>query len=136
MTTLGRVARGETYAGHTDLVVEVCGECGVLFALPEALKNRCLRDHSQEFFCPNGHQLHYLGKTDAEKLQEQLDSERRRSGRLAAERDQTRAQLRAQKGVTTKLKKRIEAGVCPCCHRTFQNLARHMSGEHPGYSKS
>jgi hypothetical protein len=24
-------------------------------------------------------------------------------------------------------------GVCPCCNRTFQQLARHMKAKHPGY---
>lgn len=36
----------------------------------------------------------------------------------------------------TKTRKRIANGVCPCCHRTFQNLARHMAGQHPAYEES
>lgn len=28
---------------------------------------------------------------------------------------------------------RVGAGVCPCCKRTFQQLARHMKCKHPKY---
>lgn len=29
----------------------------------------------------------------------------------------------------------VGAGVCPCCNRTFKNLARHMAGQHPGFTE-
>jgi hypothetical protein len=35
----------------------------------------------------------------------------------------------------TKLKQRVANGVCPCCHRSFVNLHRHMAGQHPDYTK-
>lgn len=37
------------------------------------------------------------------------------------------------KGVATRLKNRAAHGVCPCCNRTFQQLARHMSAKHPDF---
>lgn len=39
------------------------------------------------------------------------------------------------KGVLAKTKKRISAGTCPCCQRTFQSLSRHMAHMHPDYTK-
>lgn len=39
------------------------------------------------------------------------------------------------KGEVTKLKKRIANGVCPCCKRSFCNLAAHMKTQHPEYTK-
>lgn len=30
--------------------------------------------------------------------------------------------------------RRIAAGVCPCCRRSFTDLARHMSSQHPDYA--
>jgi hypothetical protein len=33
----------------------------------------------------------------------------------------------------TRIKKRVAAGVCPCCNRSFKDLARHMAGQHPDY---
>lgn len=139
-TRLGRVARGETYAGHTDLEVEICGTCGVLFAAPEALLRNARADHTIEFFCPNGHNLHYLGKSKAQQLEEQLERERARAGRLVAQRDQLEASLRGTKAAKTRitrerdsLKRRATAGVCPHpeCHRHFENLERHVASKHP-----
>lgn len=136
---------GETFAGYTDLTTIVCGVCGVTFAMPVVLQRKAAADHSVAFWCPNGCRLVYLGETEAEKLQRQLDAELRRVTRLrddaaraAAERDQTKASLRTQKGVTTKLKKRIAAGVCPVpeCHRSFSSLAEHIAKEHPEYAPS
>jgi hypothetical protein len=28
----------------------------------------------------------------------------------------------------------VKHGVCPCCKRTFENLARHMKGQHPTFA--
>lgn len=39
------------------------------------------------------------------------------------------------KGKVTRLKNRAAAGVCPCCTRTFQNLANHMKHQHPDFKK-
>jgi hypothetical protein len=33
----------------------------------------------------------------------------------------------------TKLKKRTSAGTCPCCTRTFANMAEHMKKQHPDF---
>lgn len=124
---------GETFAGYTQLVTEVCCNCGVSFAMPEELHIKALADHGRSFYCPNGHSQHYIGKTEAEKLRENLERERARAGRYAAERDQTEARLRAQKGATTKLRKRIAAGCCPVCRRNFQALADHIASQHPDF---
>ena len=58
--------------------------------------------------------------------------------KLRRERDQLKQQLAykddeiAAKGKQlTRLQKRIHAGVCPCCNRTFTNVARHMKTKHP-----
>lgn len=119
--------------GIQQLVVEECGVCAVLFAFPETLREKALADHSRRFFCPNGHNLAYLGKTEAEKLKDQLDRERDRSARLASQRDQVEASLRATRGVVTRMRNRASAGLCPCCNRTFQQLARHMAAKHPEF---
>ena len=130
------LTRGDVVGtGIQTLVVEECGECGVLFALPNNLRRRALEDHTRYLWCPNGHSLVFKGKTEAQKLQERLDAERERSGRLAAERDQTAACLRATRGVVTRMKKRASAGVCPGCNRSFENLARHMASKHPDFTE-
>jgi hypothetical protein len=51
-----------------------------------------------------------------------------REHRLGAER-----RVIAAKGQITKLKKRAKAGTCPCCKRTFHNMAEHMKTKHPDF---
>ena len=54
---------------------------------------------------------------------------RQRDRKEAAQR-----QASAFKGVVTRTKNRIAGGACPCCNRTFQNLARHMATKHSDYA--
>lgn len=98
--------------------------------------------NGKEWFCLHGHgQVFVAGKTDAEKLQEQLDAERRR--RQSAEQniaywqdEAKREKHRANgyKGHATRITKRAKAGVCPCCNRHFVALERHMASKHPDFT--
>lgn len=124
---LGRVSQlGYTFEAHQ------CGTCGVVWALDIQYLEARREDH-EGWLCPNGHSFVFNGPSETERLRQQLERERTRSGRIAAERDQIEASRRAVKGVVTKLKKRISAGVCPCCNRTFKQLADHMATQHPDY---
>lgn len=129
----------------SDVVIEVrivaveCGNCGIQFGLGQKHHQRLVESHDW-FWCPRGCRIHYYGKTEAEKLQEQLDAAKRREGwardRAQAWQDQAETaerRRRAEKGAKTKLQKRIANGVCPCCHRSFPNLQQHISGEHPNF---
>lgn len=104
--------------------IQSCINCGVAFAIPSELNDR-LRETHRAFYCPNGHKQWYTGETEADRLRKQLDAETQRSRQLSLE----KAQIEAQ---ASKLAKRIAAGVCPCCNRTFQNLARHIETKHQG----
>lgn len=129
--------RGETFAGYSNLTTMVCPECGVLYAIPERMRSYAERrgGFGHMWHCPNGHELGY-GDDVAGKLKCAED----RAARLQSELDQTEASLRAQRGATTRARnqrdkdrKRIAAGVCPCCNRTFANVARHMASQHPEF---
>ncbi len=37
--------------------------------------------------------------------------------------------------MSPRTRKRVGSGVCPCCSRTFQQLARHMKAKHPAYTE-
>jgi hypothetical protein len=119
-----------------------CPACGFTFAVPESLIDRRRAD-GKDLFCPAaGHPMNF-GTTETERLRAQLASaERRLESRQATIthlRDQCDAAeraTRAQRGVNTKLRKRISNGVCPCCNRTFADLAKHMAGQHPDFSTS
>lgn len=122
------------------LTVEECCACGMKFAMPSDFQARKMREAGTTFYCPAGHAQHYMGKTfDAQlrEAKERADIERAnaqfwRRQRDKAERDGVR-RTAAAKGVTTKLRKRIANGVCPCCKRSFANVAKHMAGQHPDY---
>jgi hypothetical protein len=129
--------RGDTFAGYSKLATMVCPECGVLYAIPEKMREYAERrgSHEHMWYCPNGHQLGY-----GDDVAKKLEREKERAARIQARLDQTEASLRAQRGATTRARnqrdkdrKRIAAGVCPCCNRTFQNLGRHMANQHPEF---
>jgi hypothetical protein len=134
--TIQRVQRGDTYAGYTDLEVMCCPICGVLYAAPEKMLDEARKDPGIGWCCINGHSLHFPGKTPDQKVKEARDA----LARERAHHDQTHARLIAQKGATTRVRNekarligRVANGVCPCCNRTFKQLARHMAAKHPDY---
>lgn len=128
------------------LVTEICYACGITFAMPEDYRNRALNDHSRSFYCPAGHQQHYVGKTEAEKLRDQLAEKERlltvKQNQLAdayRQRDnisrENETLIRSRRSIQAhvkKIKTRASAGVCPAgCHRHFTNLQRHIATKHP-----
>lgn len=96
----------------------------------------------QTFYCTHGHGQRFVeGKSEEQKLRDQLDEERRQ--RQRAEQRVAQAQDEAQhernrangyKGHATRITKRAKAGVCPCCNRSFENLRRHMDTKHPTFT--
>ena len=130
---------GEQRQVHDWLIIKRCPTCGVLHGVPSRLNRRALEECEQGgIYCPNGHQWHYVGETDGDRLKH----ERERSASLRARLDQTEASLKAQKAAATRARnqrdrerRRVAGGVCPCCNRTFKNLARHMAGQHPDYAE-
>lgn len=121
------------------LVIEHCIKCGVTFGITEHFHRMRTNDH-RSFKCPNGHSQYYCGKSDAEKLKDQLDQEaaRRRNAEIreiqaADERDTALRQRAAARGQVTKLKNKIARGQCPCCNQVFKNLESHMTAMHPEY---
>ena len=111
-----------------------CPACGVLFAITEELEERRRKD-GKSFYCPNGHSMSY-GNSDTEKLRKEREKNARLTARLDQEKAATAAldrQRAAMKGQVTRIKKRVANGVCPCCNRTFKDLAAHMSTQHPDY---
>lgn len=133
MQTIQFETSGFVFTTYGQLETTTCGVCGVPFAVPVELLAWSRKQPHRTFYCPAGHDLHYPGKTEAEKLRDQLESERRYSANVVARLDQTEASLSATKGVVTKLKKRAANGVCPCCNRSFPKLHEHMQTKHPDY---
>ena len=126
----------------TVLSTEVCFHCGMTFGMPETLQDKLRRTH-ETLWCPAGHRQSYRDESDVQKAERELQEERDRHDRTAAQLRDTKVdkvrierRLAATKGVVTKVRKRIAAGVCPCCKRSFTNVRRHMASKHPDYAPS
>lgn len=151
--TVYAASEGDKFNADSTLTVVNCATCHITYAIPESLEQSAIAhpgdtDRGWKLCCPLGHTWWYVGKTEADKVRDQLKRERAeaewqrgRAGRMAAERDQALASAKAQKAAKTRIKnsrererQRVAAGVCPECNRTFQNLARHMQGQHPDHA--
>jgi hypothetical protein len=119
------------------LTISTCW-CGMRHAVPAELHDFQERQHRDgrkqiDIYCPLGHTYIISGQGEAGKLRRQLNATRSLL-------EQEERSHRAARGAATRarnerdrLKKRASAGVCPCCHRTFKQLAAHMQNKHPDY---
>lgn len=120
-----------TITETVTLVTEQCCKCSVVFALPSSLI-RNLRETQDAFYCPNGHPQSYI-KSEASNLREQLTIKENelRAAKCEILNEQNRRLIVEKEKVRAERKlKRVNKGVCPCCNRTFGNLARHMATKH------
>lgn len=128
--------------GSIDLKMRVmnCPVCGMSYTVPEAWIARKQRE-SGDWYCPSGHSLHFT-ETELDRVKKELVKEHER---IAWYRQHTRGldtlieserrSKAAVKGQLTKVRNRVANGVCPCCNRTFANLARHMANQHPDFTQ-
>lgn len=136
------VSEGQRFNADTNLTVVKCFTCHVTYAIPTSFYNAALqwrgdrRDgQGWKVYCPFGHSWWYVGESEQDKLRRQLEETRRQRQAERELREYTERRLNAQKGATTKAKKRHAAGVCPCCSRSFVQLKRHMAAKHPDFLK-
>lgn len=128
-----------TYGHQVVMETVICCTCGVPFAMPQQLRQHFKK--SQDYFhCPNGHPQHYSKSTETElkeKIQ-RLESSISRKDDTINSKNQTISRIERQKsaikGQVTRIKNRVKNGVCPCCNRTFSNLANHMKNQHPEFN--
>jgi hypothetical protein len=110
-----------------ELTVTHCW-CGIALAIPENLYRHAHR-RGDSVYCPLGHAFSW-----GDTVERQLKRER---AEHQATRDLLRAEERshsATRGQLTKARKRAAAGVCPCCKRSFANVARHVAHMHPDFN--
>lgn len=111
-----------------------CANCGIAFGIPKRFEQDRRSDHKL-FYCPSGHHNYYPHKTDEEKLREQVQQLERARDAALSRANQAQLEIRARKGVATKLRNKLMHGECPCCHKKFKTLAKHMAAKHPDYEK-
>jgi NMD protein affecting ribosome stability and mRNA decay len=117
---------------QVEMETHTCGECGIQFAAPRWYF-QARRDGDQNvktFYCPNGHPRAFV-ESENVKLRRERDRLIQQAARLEDERRAAERAAAKERQERQRLEKRIGAGVCPCCSRTFQQLARHMKNKHP-----
>lgn len=128
MTVTVTPQRGRTFTNNGQMFIEECYACGITFAMPDDYQahRKRLKD---TFYCPSGHGQSYI-RSEADELRREVENKQRALDaafdRLNAEKAEHAKTERERRRIV----KRVEAGVCIGCNRTFQNLAQHMASEH------
>lgn len=121
------------------MVCEHCCNCGMPFYMPESFKKKQLELLDKgSFTCPAGHGQHYTGSSKDEQIEAlKREAAHERELRLSASQQATQNWKTSRQvlGKLRKLKARVGAGVCPCCQRTFSQLARHIKCKHPEFGQ-
>lgn len=115
-----------------------CSTCACVYYFPEKwCKNASEKKTGWQ--CPNGHGQIFTD-SELDKMRRERDRLKQDAARLEEEKQQawataTALRERADKAekATKRLKKRTSAGTCPCCSRTFSNMAEHMKHQHPEF---
>jgi hypothetical protein len=108
-----------------------CGQCGIEFAVPDAFyRERKEKGAALNWHCPNGH-IRVFRESNSEVLRRERDLLKQQTARLEDEARLARERADKAEKATKRLKKRASAGTCPCCNRTFANMAEHMKHQHP-----
>ena len=126
----------------TETIVETfhvitCYSCGVRFGISNQLYKRAVTDAEGSVICPAcGSRSCWRESEDQKRIKElerKLQWETAEVARQKVAKEKAVESLRATKGVVTRISRRIAAGTCPCCHRTFKQLSAHMALKHPGF---
>lgn len=141
---MGTLAHEDTKVTYTsELSVIHCGQCGGGYAIAARFRREC-QLYGRSWTCPyckTG--WGYSKNNEIDRLKKQVESitrdrdwqkERRQSAEKEA--DHFRRSRDGVKGALAKVKKRIRHGVCPCCNRSFKDLASHMANKHPDFGSS
>jgi hypothetical protein len=103
-----------------------CGKCGSTYAINESYRKYRV-EHGGYWNCPYCQCSWGYGDSALKRKEAELAAEKKRHSATLARLNET---IEAANKEAVRLKKRTEAGMCTCCNRTFQNLARHMATKH------
>jgi hypothetical protein len=113
-----------------------CINCDCEFYISPRMNEQRRKD-KQSFYCPNGHAQAFV-EGEADKLRRERDRLKQENSRLqenelrlAREASELETKLQEAKKKHSEKMRRVHAGNCPHCKRTFSNVARHMKSKHP-----
>lgn len=124
-----------TIRGAQHVVTE-CPTCGVVHTIPKVVYDNLQREGGY-YHCPNGHTWGWSKDScERERLRRERDQLKQQIARVEDEKRAAVAQAEsraARAEAAQKLtERRARAALCPCCNRSFQNVARHMATKHKG----
>lgn len=120
----------------TDWHVETCCKCKTVFAMTRDFYTIAVQRAEQfEFYCPHGHPQHYVrGESELDKMRRERDRLKQDAARLSDEKAAAMVKAAKLEAAAARHARRAKAGTCPCCKRTFRQLAAHMKTKHPQYA--
>jgi len=111
-----------------------CPICGIHYAVDQTVMTYKERagpnDKDKGWYCPNGHSLIFR-ESDYDALRRDRDRQKQENARLLERVSEAEAAEAKAVAERKRIEKRVHRGVCPCCSRTFSNVARHMKTKHP-----
>ena len=127
---------GTEFLVDVSLTPKLCRECGGVYALAKGYTEQ-RRIKGGGWHCPYCDTNWHYTETDNMRLQRLLKEqekltaiEKQRTTDALAEAKHFRKSRDCMKGQITKIKNRVQQGVCPHCNRYFKNLHRHMQSKH------
>ena len=118
----------KTKVFETVVTFTTCVTCALPIALTELqLKN--FRESGGSLYCVLGHASRF-GEPESARLRNELAAAQDKVANLETNLQNAQRLMDAETKKRQRLMKRVENGVCPHCHRTFQQLARHMKDKH------
>ena len=111
------------------LETTTCITCGVVYAMPEKLLD-FHRLHGNTHYCPNGHGQVFC-EPEVEVLNRKLRAAQDRTNQLEYQLNGALTDIAEKKKELRRVKRKVNAGLCPYCRRHFTNLERHVHSKHP-----
>lgn len=125
----------ERFTASVELCTVKCGVCGGVYAILEDYREQQW-EKGKSWHCPYCEiGWGYAGAGEYDRLKKAAEQASSRAVFYADQAKAAERSRRATAGHLTRTKRRIAAGVCPCCNRHFINLERHITTKHPRYQK-
>ena len=121
---MNRVNQKHAVYQTTWLTATDCPSCGVIYGMDEAYLVR-RREDGKVWYCPNGHSV-YFTESDLDRARKRIAALETEGLDLLRKNKQLANDVLDKIQERKRLERRAKAGVCAFCHRTFQNVARHM----------